>query len=122
MESIWKPKTKYYIKLNLGQLKQVLGEMLEGIVKYKPRKDGLPWTLEKAMRHAKYITGNKVIISIQITNTGYVEYTITNGEIINTEYVLDFIDSEDFDLAKYFFEVDEFMTKAEYDLEESIES
>ena len=117
----WTPKTNYYVELNQGQLKQVLGEVLEDIMKYNPRKDGQEWILEYCMRGVKYLAGNKVAISIQITNAAYVEYEMTDGKYENIMDVITWIDEEDFELAKYMFNVEEFLSEEEYKELESIE-
>ena len=100
MTDTWEPKTYYYIKLNQVQLKQVLGEVLEGVMEYKPRKDEQAWILEHVSRHVKYLAGNKVAMSIQITNSAYADYKMPDETYRNVEGVLDYINEEDFELAK----------------------
>jgi|GEM_PF-4770726 len=108
MTGTWEPKTKYYIILNQGQLKQALGSVIEDKMKYKPKKDGSEYLLEDVFRNPKYLEGNKVAISIQITNAKYAD-----GEM-NLMNVDDFITEEDFELAKEQFGVTEFLTEEEY--------
>lgn len=115
MVSTWHENTNYYVKLNQGQLKQVLGKVFEGVMIYKPRKDKMSWLLKNCMRSVKYLTGNKVAISIQLTNALYVDYKMQDGSYLNTQNVVNYIDEEDFQLAMHMFGVYEFMTQLEYD-------
>lgn len=101
MESIWKPKTRYFIKLPIEKMKERLDAILVEIMGYDPDKE---WILEDVARCVKYLPNNEVAIDIQIRHKSLIE----------SEGVMDWIDSEDFDLAKYMFQVDGFMSKEDY--------
>jgi len=101
MTDIWTQKSKYYTIIGVDKLQEILDSILVQIVGYDP---DIEWKLKDVCRNHKYIEGNKVAISIQISNPAYT----------NERCVMDFMTSQDFDLAKYYFQVDEFLTLKEY--------
>lgn len=101
MTGIWKPNSKYYTIIDVDQLQEVLESILVQIVGYDSNRE---WKLEDVCRSHKYLADNKVAISIQVSNPAYT----------NEGVVLDLMTSEDFDLAKYYFQKEEFLTLEEY--------
>lgn len=101
MTGEWKEKTHYFTVIEETQLQEVLDEMLVDIVGYD--KEDV-WILEDVCRHLKYLENSNVAINIQISNPAYV----------HEGAVLDFVNQEDFDLAKYYFQTNEFLTQEEY--------
>lgn len=120
MESTWKANTNYYTIIDIEQLEEELGEELISIMKYKTRNDGESWKLKHVVKSPKFLEGNKVAISIQITNATYADYKMSDGTYQNVQAVRNHIDIEDFDLAKYMFEKEEFLNQEEYDELEEI--
>jgi len=101
MTGIWTNNTRYFIKLPQGALLERLGVMLVEIMGYDSETE---WELKDVARCIKYLENNEVAIDIQISNSAY----INEGAVLST------IDSEMFDLAKYYFQVNEFLTIEEY--------
>jgi len=101
MTGTWTPKSKYYTIIDVDQLQEILDSILVQIVGYDT---DIEWKLEDVCRSHKYLEDNKVAISVQISNPSYT----------NERVVLDFMTEQDFDLAKYYFQVDEFLTLEEY--------
>lgn len=112
MESIWKPNTNYYIKLNVIQLQEILDDTIVNIVGYDPSKK---WLLGDVCRGINHLENDEVAINIQVCNPQWTNVELKNGSVINALGVLDYINTQDFDLAKYYFKVDKFLTQNEYD-------
>ena len=113
MAGTWTPKTNYFIKLPKVRLMEVLDEIIVSIIGYDPTK---VWTLSDVCRGIKYLSKNEIAINIQICNSAWIDVKLQDGSRINARGVMNYINQEDFDLAKYYFQVDEFLTQSEYDL------
>ena len=101
MISEWTPKTDYFIKLPVARLQEVLDDVLVSIMGYDPE---ITYTFEDVCRSIKYLPNDEIAVGIQLRNAGYIKESA----------VLDYIDEESFQLAKYMYEVEEFLTKEEY--------
>lgn len=116
MISEWKPQSNYYIILPKEALNEVIDEQLVDIVGYKKDK---VWTLgatNGVCMHTKFIENDKVAINIQTCNPNFTDVELKDGTTINAFSTQSWIDSEDFDLAKYYFQTNEFLTQEEYDV------
>lgn len=100
MIGTWTPNTNYFTIIELDDLQEILDEMLVAIVRYDPK---IEWRLGDVCRNVKYLADNKVAINIQISNPAYT----------NEEAVLDYINEQDFDLAKYYLQKEKFLTQEE---------
>ena len=98
---IWKPNTNYYIELSKDRLKEVIDTMLVKIMGYDAEQE---WKLEDVCHNLKYLANGNIACNIQLRNSNYMK----------SNNVLDYIDSEYFDLAKYYYQTDTFLTEKEY--------
>ena len=101
MVSEWTPKTDYFIKLPVVRLQEVIDEQLSSIMGYDPN---LTLTFKDVCRSIKYLPNDEIAVGVQLCNAGY----------INEGAVQDYIDEESFQLAKYMYEVESFLTREEY--------
>jgi len=109
MENTWKPKTTYFIKLHKIKLLEILDEIIVSAFDYNP---DIEWKLEDVARGIKYLANDEVAINVQISNSSHTK----------EQWVAGWIDTEDFDLAKYYFQVSEFLSEEEYNALITLES
>jgi len=98
---IWKPKTNYFIELPKDTLKEILDVMLVDIMGYDNEQE---WRFEQVCHNLKYLENGNIACNIQLRNAAYVD----------SNNVLDCIDAEYYDLAKYYYQTDTFLTEQEY--------